>query len=169
VKKEINIRAAREGDVPLIHQFIQRLAEYEKLSHEMVGSEGGLRDALFGAHPVAEVVLAEARGQAIGFALFFPTYSTFLSLPGLWLEDLFVLPEFRGAGAGTLLLAHLAALVVKRGWGRLEWAVLDWNADAIAFYGKLGAQAQDEWTTWRMSGDALKELSSRSLKENETP
>ena len=128
------IRSATPEDVPTIARLIRALAEFEKLSHEVVLREESLRQHLFGEHRHAEVVLAEDAGHVVGFALFFHTYSTFLAQPSLYLEDLFVLPEHRGRGHGKGLLSHLARLAVERGCGRFEWSVLDWNAPAIAFY-----------------------------------
>ena len=152
------IRRANIDDVPTILWFIRQLAIYEKLEHQVVATEDGLRASLFGPRPMAEVVLAEHDGRAVGFALFFPNYSTFLGRPGLYLEDLFVRPEARGFGAGRELLEHLARLAVERGWGRLEWRVLDWNEPSIAFYRKLGAEPLEDWTVFRVTGEALKKL-----------
>jgi GNAT superfamily N-acetyltransferase len=153
------IRPAAEADVPLILRFIRELAEYERLLHEVVATEERLRETLFGARPAAEVVIAEdADGEALGFALFFHNYSTFLARPGIYLEDLYVRPEARGRGAGRALLAHLARLAKERGCGRLEWWVLDWNESAIRFYRSLGAQPMDDWTVFRLTGDDLARL-----------
>ena len=157
------IRAAVEADVPLILRFIRELANYERLLHEVVATEERLRDTLFGARPAAEVVIAEEDGEALGFALFFHNYSTFLAQPGIYLEDLYVRPESRGKGAGRALLAHLARLARERGCGRLEWWVLDWNESAIRFYRSLGAQGMDEWTVFRLTGDDLNRLADESL------
>jgi GNAT superfamily N-acetyltransferase len=157
----IEIRAAGEEDVPLILHFIRRLAEYERLAHEVVATEEGLREGLFGARPGAEVAIAEWEGKPAGFALFFHNFSTFLGRRGLYLEDLFVEPEHRGRGIGRALLAHLARLAVERGCGRLEWWVLDWNEDAIRFYCSLGAVPMDDWTVYRVTGDALRTLAER--------
>lgn len=154
------IRAATPDDLPTIAELIRALAEYERLAHEAVFDERDLRDHLFGATRYAEVVLAEHDGAVVGFALFFHNYSTFLAKPGLYLEDLFVRPEHRGGGYGKALLAHLAALAVERGCGRVEWSVLDWNKPSIAFYRSLDATAMDEWTTFRLTGDALAALAS---------
>src|SRR2546423_3576245 len=140
----MEIRAATEADVPLILRCIRELAEYERLAHEVVATEDVLRETLFGARPYAEVVIAEDGGEAVGFALFFHNYSTFLGRPGIYLEDLYVRPQARGRGVGRALLAHLARLTVERRCGRLEWWVLDWNEDAIRFYRSLGAQPMDE-------------------------
>ena len=155
---DITIRPASADDVPLILQFITALADYEKLRHEMVATESGLRDALFGPRPCAEVVFACAGGEPAGFALFFHSFSTFLGQRGLYLEDLFVKPEWRSRGVGRRLLVHLARLAVERECGRFEWSVLDWNEPAIQFYRGLGAQPMDEWTMFRVSGTALHEL-----------
>lgn len=151
----IVIRAAEKRDLGLILDFIRGLAEYEKLAHECIATEEALSATLFGPKPAAEVLIAEIDEKPVGFSLFFTSYSTFLAKPGIWLEDLFVLPEYRGRGAGKAMLARLAALVEERGWGRLEWVVLDWNQPAIDFYRSLGAEPQEEWTTWRMTGESL--------------
>src|SRR5436190_24052628 len=139
---------AGEADIPDIHALIRALAEYERLSHQFVSTEEDIRTALFGQRPYAEVILAKSDEQTIGFALFFHNYSTFLGRPGIYLEDLFVRPEFRRQGFGRLLLKELARFALERGCGRLEWSVLDWNAPSIAFYKKLGARAMDEWTVY---------------------
>jgi GNAT superfamily N-acetyltransferase len=152
------LRSATVDDLPVILACIRGLAEYEKLAHEVVATEALLRETLFGAHPVAEVMLAFRGEEAAGFALFFHNYSTFLARPGLYLEDLFVFPRFRGQGLGRLLLARLARIALDRGCGRLEWSVLDWNVDAIRFYESVGAQAMTEWTVNRVTGDALQAL-----------
>ncbi len=154
----LRLRPATESDVPVIRELIEGLAEYEKLRHECVATDALLHRTLFGANPYAEVVLAEWEGAVAGFALFFHNYSTFLARPGIYLEDLFVRPDCRGHGIGTALLAHLAQLALARDCGRLEWSVLDWNVDAIGFYTKLGARPQDEWTVYRVTGDALTQL-----------
>lgn len=154
------IRNASAGDVPLILQFIRDLAEYERLAHAVVATEEMIRETLFGARPYAEVILAEEDGTPAGFALFFHNYSTFLAAPGIYLEDLYVKPEHRGKGYGRALLARLAALAVQRGCGRVEWAVLNWNEPAIGFYKSLGARPQDDWTVYRVTGDALRQLAS---------
>jgi GNAT superfamily N-acetyltransferase len=155
---------ATERDVPLILQFIRGLAEYERLSHEVTATEQGLRESLFGRHPAAEVVLCYVGEEPAGFALFFHNYSTFVGKPGLYLEDLFVLPTFRGRGCGKALLAYLAKLAVDRNCGRFEWTVLDWNEPAIGFYKRLGARLLDDWRVCRMSGEALRNLAKESLK-----
>ena len=154
----IRIEPAQERDVPLILELIRGLAEYERMSDQVVATEAGLREALFGAQPSAEVIVAYADDQPAGFALFFHNFSTFLGRCGLYLEDLFVKPEFRRLGIGRRLLTELARLAVARGCGRFEWSVLDWNAPAIEFYKRLGARPLDEWTIFRMTGDALTRL-----------
>lgn len=145
------IEPARIEDVPLLLSLIRELAEYEKLSHEVVATEEGLRETLFGDRPYAEAVIARVDGEPAGFALFFPNYSTFLGKPGLYLEDLFVRPAFRGRGIGRKLLSHITRIARDRGYGRVEWAVLDWNEPAIAFYRKLGAVPKDAWTIFRLA------------------
>ncbi|PTL81912.1 GNAT family N-acetyltransferase [Vitiosangium sp. GDMCC 1.1324] len=152
------IRSATPADIPTITRLVRALAEYEKLSHEVVLREEDLHQHLFGPRPYAEVVLAEEGAQVVGMALFFHNYSTFLGKPGLYLEDLFVLPEFRGHGHGKQLLKHLAKLAVERDCGRFEWAVLDWNTPAIEFYKSLGAVPMHDWTVFRVAGDALQRL-----------
>lgn len=154
----LEIRFATEADVPLVLDFVERLAEYEKLSHEVVATEESLRETLFGERRYAEVLLGYEGGKPVAFALFFHNYSTFLAKPGIYLEDLFVLSEHRGSGYGKAMLAHLAQLAVERGCGRLEWWVLDWNESAIGFYRSLGAEPMAEWTTMRVTGDALGRL-----------
>lgn len=149
------LRSATVDDVPLILAFIRDLADYEKLAHEVVATEESLRGTLFGSPPAAHVIIAEASGQAAGFALYFFNYSTFLAKPGLYLEDLFVKPAFRGAGIGKALLLHLAKLANARGCGRMEWTVLDWNAHAIKFYESLGAERKLAWQICRLTGPAL--------------
>ena len=156
---ELTLRTATESDVPLILQFIRDLAEYERLAHECVATEESVRETLFGERPYAEVIIAEHDDAPAGFALFFHNYSTFLARPGIYLEDLYVRPELRGHGIGKALLARLAAIAVERKCGRLEWAVLNWNESAIQFYRSLGALPQDQWTVYRVTGDALERLS----------
>ncbi len=156
----ISIRPATPSDLPLIAELIRALADYEKLAHEVRFDEAELAQHLFGARPMAEVVIGELNGVAQGFALFFHNFSTFEGRPGIYLEDLFVRPEARGAGLGTALLAHLAALTVERGCARLEWSVLDWNAPAIGLYQSLGARFMDEWTVMRVDGEALVRMAS---------
>ncbi|HEX4276562.1 MAG TPA: GNAT family N-acetyltransferase [Bryobacteraceae bacterium] len=153
---DLRIARATEADTPVILEMIRGLAEYEKLAHVCSATEEQLRQTLFGDHPAAEVLLAREGAEAIGFALFFPNYSTFLAQPGIYLEDLFVKPHARRKGAGLALLRELARLAVERGCGRVEWAVLDWNEPSIGFYMKLGAVAMDDWTTFRLTGPSLK-------------
>jgi GNAT superfamily N-acetyltransferase len=148
---ELVIRAATAADVPLIYSLIAQLAEFEKLSHEVVCTEERLRQTLFGPRPYAEVRIAERRGEAAGFALFFHNYSTFLARPGIYLEDLFVIPKFRSLGIGRLLLQHLQDLARERECGRLEWSVLDWNARAIQFYEGMGARKVAGWSVYRLT------------------
>jgi len=159
---QFHIKPATIDDTPLVLKFIKGLAEYEKLEDECVATEDGLRQTMFGANPMAEAVIGYSGDQAVGFALFFHTFSTFLGAPSLYLEDLFVLPEWRGKGLGRQLLSYLARLAADRGCQRLEWAVLDWNEPSIGFYKGLGAVPQDEWTTYRLSGEALVKLGSES-------
>jgi len=151
----VTLRPATLDDVPTILRCIRGLAEYEKLGHECQATEALLRESLFGPTPAAEVTLALAADVPAGFALWFRSYSTFLAKPGIYLEDLFVFPEFRGLGIGKQLLTSLARAAVERGYGRLEWAVLDWNVDAIGFYESLGAVRMTDWTTCRLTGEAL--------------
>ena len=152
------IRPATAGDVPAILRLIRALAEYEKLLHEAVATEDDLRQTLFGPKPGAEVLLAEQGGRPVGMALFFPNYSTFLGKPGIYLEDLFVEPDCRGQGIGKALLQAVARLAVRRGCGRFEWSVLDWNQPAIDFYRSLGARPMSDWTIFRVTGEALEKL-----------
>ena len=154
----VRLREANVEDVPTIARLIRALSVYEKLEHEVVMTEEKVRDNLFVKHRYAEVVLAEEGGEAVGFALFFHNFSTFLGQPGIYLEDLFVVPEKRGSGIGRMLLARLAQLAVERDCGRLEWSVLDWNQDAVRFYERLGARPNSEWTVYRLAGQALREL-----------
>lgn len=158
---DLHIRVATESDVPLILEFIKGLAVYERLADRVVATEEALRRTLFGSPRFAEVLIAEAGGAPVGFALFFHNYSTFLARPGVYLEDLFVREEARGHGYGKALLTRLAQIAVERGCGRLEWAVLDWNEPAIGFYKSLGAVPQDDWTTFRLTGDALESLAGK--------
>jgi GNAT superfamily N-acetyltransferase len=155
---DIQIVPARESDVPMVYSLIQRLAEYERLSHELEATEDGIRDAMFGEWPIIEVLLAHVGAEVAGYALFFHTFSTFVGRRGLYLEDLFVLPEHRGRGIGKRLLSHLAKLALERRCRRMEWAVLDWNQSAIRFYESIGAVPMGEWTTYRLTGDALDRL-----------
>jgi len=154
----IDIRPATSRDIPLILSFIRELAVYEKLEREVVATEENLRAALFGERPVVEAVIASLDAEPVGYALFFPNFSTFLARPGLYLEDLYVRPVARGAGVGRELLEYLARVAVERGWERFEWAVLDWNEPAIGFYRKLGAEPLTGWTIFRVTGKALQKL-----------
>jgi GNAT superfamily N-acetyltransferase len=152
---ELEIRAATEGNLPLILSLIKELAEYERLSGEVVATEESLRRWLFGEGPVAEVLIGIHEGEPAGFALYFHSFSTFLGKPGIYLEDLYVKPEFRGAGIGRDLLVHLARIAREGGCGRLEWSVLDWNEPAISFCKKIGASPVSGWTVCRVTGEAL--------------
>lgn len=152
------LRPATREDVPAVARLIRALAEYERLSHACLADEAALDAHLFGPRPYAEVLIAEVGGEPAGFALFFHNYSTFLTKPGIYLEDLFVVPERRGLGLGRKLLGALASLAVERGCGRLEWSVLKWNAPAIGFYERLGAVPMDEWQVYRLAGEALSAL-----------
>ena len=154
------IRTATPADIPVIHALIRELAEYEKLPHEAKATEAQLHEALFGAHPAAFAHIAadDTTGDPVGFALWFLNFSTWRGVHGIYLEDLYVRPTARGAGHGKALLTELARICVARGYERLEWSVLDWNAPSIAFYESLGARPQDEWTVYRLTDDALAEL-----------
>jgi GNAT superfamily N-acetyltransferase len=155
---DIRIVPAMERDVPTILSLIKALAEYERLAHEVEATEDDIRDSLFGDWPGAEVALAYVGSDLAGFALFFHNYSTFLGRRGLYLEDLFVLPAYRSKGVGRRLLSHLARIAVERRCGRVEWWVLDWNESAIRFYQSIGALPMDDWTVYRLQGDALARL-----------
>jgi GNAT superfamily N-acetyltransferase len=152
------IRRAAPADVPAIHQLIRELAQYERSLPEATGTPQQLEQALFGPEPAVFAHVADHDGRIVGFALWFLNFSTWLCRPGIYLEDLYVTPEMRGHGIGRQLLAELAALCVERGYGRLEWWVLDWNEPAIGFYRSLGATAMDEWTVYRLTGHALANL-----------
>lgn len=152
------LREARAEDCGLILALIRELAEYEKLSHEVVATEEVLRETLFGEHPCAEVVFGEYQGEAVSYALFFHNFSTFTGRPGIYLEDIYVKPEMRGRGYGKCLLTWVARLAVERKCSRMEWSVLDWNEPSIRFYRSLGAVAMDEWTAQRLTGTALDEV-----------
>jgi GNAT superfamily N-acetyltransferase len=154
----LEIRPGRPADVPLIASLIRGLARFEKLEDEVTLTEDLLSKGLFGDRPYAETLLAEEDGTPVGFALFFHNFSTFLARPGLYLEDLFVVPEHRGRGVGRALLVALARVAVERDCGRLEWSVLDWNREAIGFYERLGARPNSEWTVYRLAGEALHSL-----------
>jgi len=156
--ENFTIRAAAEADATLILSFIRGLAEYEKLSHEVVATEESLRESLFGNHRVAEVLIGEWNQTPVAFALYFHNFSTFLGRAGIYLEDLFVKPELRGKGIGKAMLSYLACVAMERNCGRLEWSVLNWNEPALRFYRSLGAELMDEWTVHRVTGTALEQL-----------
>ena len=159
---DVTIRPAREDEVGVVLGFIRELAVYEHLEHQVVATEDGLRQSLFGPRPYAEVVLACVQGEPVGFALFFHNFSTFLGRPGIYLEDLFVRPQHRGKGIGKALMIHLARQCEVHGCMNLQWAGLDWNTPSIDFYKSLGAVPKDEWTICRLSGDALARLAERA-------
>jgi GNAT superfamily N-acetyltransferase len=154
----VQIKAATEADAALVLSFIRKLAEYGDLAGEVSATEDDIRAALFGAKPVAEAVIATVAGEPVGFALFTGGFASFMGKPALYIEDLFVETSHRGAGIGKVLLAHVAKLGLERGCGRLEWAALNWNERAMEFYTDLGAVTLDEWTTFRLTGDALERL-----------
>ncbi|MCU7496581.1 MAG: GNAT family N-acetyltransferase [Ignavibacteria bacterium] len=164
-KTGISIRKACKSDTPLILSFIRQLAEYEKMSGEVVATQELLEEVLFGEYPSAEVVLAYCGSAPAGFAIYFFNFSTFLGRPGLYLEDLFVSPELRGKGIGKALLVHLAGIAVNKKCGRFEWSVLDWNEPAIKFYRSLGARPMDEWTVFRIDGEGLKKLAEIKMEK----
>ena len=155
---KVQIRAGESADIPVIATLIRELARFEKLEHEVTMTEQLLAENLFGRHRYAETLIAEDAGTPIGFALFFHTFSTFLARPGIYLEDLFVVPEHRSHGVGRALLTRLARLALERDCGRLEWAVLNWNVKAIKFYERLGARPNSDWTIYRLAGEALTSL-----------
>jgi GNAT superfamily N-acetyltransferase len=155
----LRIDSASEADVPVVLQMINALADYEKLAHEVTATEAGVRAALFGDRRYAEAIIGRLDGDPVGFALFFHTFSTFRGAPGLYLEDLFVYPQWRGRGFGRRLLAEVARVAVERGCHRLEWAVLDWNEPAIGFYRRAGAWPVEDWTVFRLTGEPLQRLS----------
>ena len=159
---QLVLRPATPADVLVLFSLIQALAEYEKLSHAVTGNADALKEYLFGSRPYAEAILVEYGGQTAGFALFFHNFSTFLTQPGIYLEDLFVLPEYRRQGIGKALLTYLANLAVERGCGRLEWSVLDWNEPAIAFYRCMGAAVLEDWRICRAEGDSLTQLAAKT-------
>ena len=156
------IAAATPADVPLILSLIRELADYERMSDHVVATEADVERALFGERPCAEAVIARVGDEAVGFALFFQSFSTFVGRPGLYLEDLYVRPAHRGRGIGRGLLAHLARLAVERGYGRFEWSVLDWNELAISSYRRAGAVPMDEWTVYRLTGEPLRALAAEA-------
>jgi GNAT superfamily N-acetyltransferase len=154
----LRIETATEDDVPLILHLVKKLAEYERLLHEVVATEEDFRKALFGPDRVAEALLAFSGGKPVGFALYFSTFSTFVGRPGIYLEDIFVEPEHRGQGIGAALLTRIARIACDRNCGRLEWSVLTWNEPSIGFYERLGARRMEEWRVFRLAGAALKNL-----------
>jgi GNAT superfamily N-acetyltransferase len=164
----LTLRFAEEADVGIILEMIRRLADYERLAREVTADVETLRRSLFHGRRVAEVVLAEYQAEPVGFALFFHNFSTFLGLPGIYIEDLYIEPSWRGRGVGRTLLSHIARLAKERGCGRLEWAVLEWNEPAIAFYRNLGGRMLDDWRIFRVTGDALDELSRPSSAAGST-
>ncbi|MHA6494498.1 N-acetyltransferase family protein [Pseudomonas borbori] len=159
---QTQVRSAERGDIELILGLVRELAEYEKLSDQVVADPEQMAEHLFGHRPYAEVLVGEVDGRPEGFALFFHNYSTFLGKPGIYLEDLYVRSHARGFGLGKALLAALAQLAVTRKCGRLEWSVLDWNAPAIGFYEQLGAKPLDAWTVYRLTGAALEDIAEKS-------
>lgn len=161
MQNHLLIREATPDDVPLIFDFIKKLAHYEKLEHEVVTTEKTLRENLFGERKVAEVILGYHDDKPVAFAIFFHNFSTFLGQPGIYLEDLFVNEDQRGKGFGKKMLIHLAQLAQKRGCGRFEWWVLDWNKSAVDFYQSLGAKPMSDWTVFRLTGDALEKLANQ--------
>jgi GNAT superfamily N-acetyltransferase len=161
----VAIRAAAPTDVSAMRALMYELAEYEKLTHLFVATDADLHDALFGARPSAEALVAENDGRMVGYALFFHNYSTFLGRRGLYLEDLYVQPSQRGSGLGSAMLRHLAALAVERQCGRFEWTVLDWNQPAIDFYERMGAHVLPDWRVVRMTGDALEQLAAGAAQK----
>jgi GNAT superfamily N-acetyltransferase len=154
----LTIRHASKSDTRVILQLIRELAEYERMPNEVVATEAGLSDTLFGPRAYAEVLLVEEKGEAVGFCLFFYNYSTFLGKPGLYIEDLYVRPEHRGKGIGKKLFKEIAAIAREKNCGRIEWWVLDWNKPAIAFYAGMGAKPMDEWTVYRLTEDQFANL-----------
>lgn len=156
--KNLTIRAATPADVPTILGFVRELAEYERMSHEVVATESIIAESLFGPRPAAEAIIAEVEGKAVGYACYFTSYSSFLGRGGVYIEDIYVQPHIRGAGIGKRLMARVAQTAVERRRGRLEWAVLDWNEPSIAFYKSLGARAMSEWTVYRVTGAELQAL-----------
>jgi GNAT superfamily N-acetyltransferase len=166
---QLSIRPATADDIPLVFRFVCELAEYERLSHLVVATEDSLREALFGSRPGAEVLLAFAGETPVGFAVYFHNFSTFLGVKGLWLEDIYVRPEHRRKGFGRALLLHLARIAVERGCGRFEWTALDWNTPAWDFYKSLGAQPMEDWTIFRVTGEALRRLGAAGAGDGHVP
>ncbi len=160
-KDQLVIRSASANDVPILLRLIKELAEYEKLSHSVIATEELLLNSLFGNDKSAEALIAELEGEAAGMAIFFYNFSTFLARPGIYLEDLFVRPQFRGLNIGKSLLIQLVKIAKQKNCGRVEWAVLDWNLPAIEFYKKLGAEAINDWTIFRITEDKINELASQ--------
>ena len=158
---EFRLAAATRSDVPLILRLIRSLAEYEKMADEAVATEVDLERALFGSRPAAEVIIAYAGDEPAGFALYFQSFSTFLGRPGLYLEDIFVKPEWRQQGLGRMLLSRLARIAIDRGYGRMEWSVLNWNEMALRVYRTAGAEPMSDWTVYRLTGSALRDLAAR--------
>jgi GNAT superfamily N-acetyltransferase len=156
----LRLRAAGAADAELVLELIRELADFERLAHEVVADAAALRRHLFAERPAAEVLIAEVDGAPAGFALFFTSFSTFVGRPGIYLEDLFIRPAFRGRGIGRAMLARIAQTALQRGCGRFEWAVLDWNERAIGFYRRLGARPMSDWTVFRLDGEALESLAS---------
>lgn len=159
------IRAVAPSETTIVYRFIRELAEYEKLEHTITATEEDIHEALFGARPSAEAVLAFWDGTPVGFALYFTSFSTFVGRPGIYLEDIYVQPDYRGKGIGKAVLAYLAQLAKQRRYGRIEWSVLDWNEPAIQFYMNLGAVPMDEWTVFRLTGDSLERLGTTNQNE----
>ncbi|HEY7216865.1 MAG TPA: GNAT family N-acetyltransferase [Candidatus Binatia bacterium] len=158
-----HIQAATKADVPVIFSFIQKLADYERLSHEVTATEKSLTETLFGRRRTAEVAIGYFKRKPVGFVLFFHNYSTFLGQPGIYIEDLFVDEEFRRRGFGSALLRYVATLATDRSCGRLEWSVLDWNEPAVNFYKKIGAVPMSEWTVFRVTGEKLAKLAAAGI------
>ncbi|AFZ29274.1 Diamine N-acetyltransferase [Gloeocapsa sp. PCC 7428] len=165
INSELTLRPATPDDVSVLFSLIQALAEYEKLSHAVTGSAEALREHLFSSQPYVEAIIAEIQGKAVGFALFFHNYSTFLTQPGIYLEDLFVLPEYRRQGIGKALIKYLAQLAIERDCGRLEWSVLDWNEPAIAFYRRMGAAILPDWRICRVTGEAIASIANTEMSD----
>lgn len=161
-QKSLDIKTATKNDIPLVLEFIRELAEYERMAEQVVASEESVEQSLFCESPAAEAFIGRVNNEPVAFAIIFHNYSTFVSKPGLYLEDLFVKPEQRGKGFGKTMLQFLAKLAIKRGCGRFEWAVLDWNKPAIDFYKSLGAEAMDEWTVFRLADEALENMAKDS-------
>ena len=157
----VTIRSARPDDVPTILGFVRELAAFEKEPEAVVSTEALMQEALFGAHPAAEALIAEIDGACVGMAVFYHTFSTWTGVRGIWLDDLYITPNARGAGAGSALLRELAGVAVDRGCARFEWWVLDWNTPAVELYRRIGAEAMDAWTVQRVSGEALTTLAGR--------